>query len=282
VAAAGVIAEGTVPARGRQVGYAVTGDPAGRPVVFCHDAPGSRLLALGTAEQQAAAGIRMVCVERPGFGLSERLRPGALGYDFPGDVDAVVRHLGIERYAVAGASMGGRYALACGAAQPEAVTMVGVIAGVLPPSSYPDDEMAIMAAQDPVGAETLLKEFLEVFASDLDSAVEGMAARDGPDGTVYGRPEVQATILAGYREAFRTGVGGAVHDALAASRPWGFELGDVTVPVRWWHGDADPVAALASVEEAIAGLALYELTVFSGEGHAVGFTHAEEILAGLR
>jgi len=40
-------------------------------------------------------------------------------------------------------------------------------------------------------------------------------------------------------EAFRNGVSGLVDDVLAMIRPWGFEVGEITVPTRIMYGLTD-------------------------------------------
>ena len=42
----------------------------------------------------------------------------------------------------------------------------------------------------------------------------------------------------------------ALHDATLFGRDWGFRLADVSVPVRWWHGDIDPIVPLSAAEAA--------------------------------
>jgi pimeloyl-ACP methyl ester carboxylesterase len=262
---------------GRRVGFAVYGDPDGRPVVFCHGGPGSRRSVLGSPATLATAGLRLVCVDRPGAGWSD-LRAGWGLLDWPEDVDVVVSALGIDRYAVAGVSAGSRYALACGVRRPEAVDEVAVIAGVLPPSWYPDDELVALAARDVDAARQVIRDYVEGLAADVDAAVEAMGKRPGPDGVVYRRPEVKEQFLATYREAFRSGVDGAVHDVLLGNLPWGFDLADVTVPVHWWQGVLDHLTPASTVQRAIDGLSNYALIAFEDEGHGIGIAHAEDII----
>jgi len=58
---------------GRRLCWAEYGDPAGRPLMFFHGGPGSRLPVVPRQEEIAAAlGVRLLCPERPGFGESTR------------------------------------------------------------------------------------------------------------------------------------------------------------------------------------------------------------------
>jgi pimeloyl-ACP methyl ester carboxylesterase len=52
-------------------------------------------------------------------------------------------------------------------------------------------------------------------------------------------PQVWQVLLDETREAFRQGTAGVVQDAAIYTRPWGFQLGQVKLPVTLWHGEAD-------------------------------------------
>jgi pimeloyl-ACP methyl ester carboxylesterase len=273
--------EGTVAvAGGRRVGFGVTGDPGGRPVLWSHGGGGSRRLALGTPEEQAAAGVHMVTVERPGFGLSDD-RPGWTLLDCAADVAAVADHLGIDRYVAGGVSAGARIALACGAAGDPRVAAVGVACGVLPPGCYPADDLVALAARDPAAAEREVRAYAERTAANIEAAVDAMGRRPPPDGPVYARPEVRRQFLATLGEGYRAGPAGAARDILLGNLPWGFDLADVGPPVRWWHGTDDPLTPGPLLRTAVEGLAHHEVAWYEGEGHAANITHAAEILAGL-
>src|SRR3954470_22512634 len=116
---------------GRRMGVAYHGDPAGAAVFVCHGTPASRLGHDFTDEAARPRKLRMICLDRPGMGLSDP-KPDRTIAGFADDVAAVADQLGHERFAVLGYSGGGPYALACGARLPERVTTVALMAGVGP------------------------------------------------------------------------------------------------------------------------------------------------------
>jgi pimeloyl-ACP methyl ester carboxylesterase len=69
-----------------------------------------------------------------------------------------------------------------------------------------------------------------------------------------------------------------VDDTRLFGRDWGFRLADVKVPVRWWHGDADPIVPLGAAQTAAAHLPDAELIVRPEESHLGGFATADEVL----
>src|SRR3989338_9991360 len=86
---------------GRRLGYAEYGAPDGRPVLFFHGAPGSRHIHADMADVVTRRGIRLIAVERPGYGLSDP-QPGRSMLDWPGDVAALTDALGIAKFAIIG------------------------------------------------------------------------------------------------------------------------------------------------------------------------------------
>jgi pimeloyl-ACP methyl ester carboxylesterase len=116
---------------GRRLGYAQYGRPDGQPLFYFHGHPGSRLEARFASQAAAEAGLRVIALDRPGYGLSDFL-PGRVITGWPADVAEAAGLLGIGQFSVAGASGGGPYALACAWRQPGRVIQAAVISGVGP------------------------------------------------------------------------------------------------------------------------------------------------------
>ena len=266
-------------AGGRALGFAEWGDPDGRPVVAFHGDPGSRLMAVGCEELADELGLRIVVLERPGFGLSE-FAPDRTLLGWTDDVADATRALGIDHFVVIGVSAGSPYALACGARLSSRIDAVGVIAGIAPPQFSTRDEFTDLVGRDRREAEAAARRHFEDMRADIEASTRAMAVRDGPDRQTYARPDVQRRFAMTRREAFRHGVEGAVLDLMLLHQPWGFDLDDIAVATRWWHGSLDPVAPLVTVRDATTATDI-QLTVYEDEGHAVSFEHGAEILAAL-
>ncbi len=97
---------------GRVVEYWEGGDPAGRTMIVHHGSPSTRLLGQWGHEAAVAAGVRLVSVNRPGYGGST-VPSGAPSLIATGrDTAALAAHLGVGQYAVFGQSGGGPFAMA--------------------------------------------------------------------------------------------------------------------------------------------------------------------------
>src|SRR5262245_8517160 len=96
---------------GRTVGFADYGTRDQTAVVWCHGGPGNRFEPSFVADSAGRAGMRLIGIDRPGYGRSTP-QPGRTIGGWVPDAMAVVDHLGIDRFVVIGASTGGAYALA--------------------------------------------------------------------------------------------------------------------------------------------------------------------------
>jgi pimeloyl-ACP methyl ester carboxylesterase len=280
--------EGTVDvAAKRRLGYAEFGDPDGRLVLWFHGTPGARRqIPIVGREAADALGIRLVCVERPGVGASTPHRYGRIA-DVTADVAVVADHLGHERFAVVGLSGGGPYALACGALLPDRVAAVGVLGGVVP-SRGPE-----AAASGLVSLARRLQPVLRHARTPAGYALRGVApivpaahavytafTRFMPPGDkrVLSDPAFEAMFIDDLATAIVRGFGAIAHDAALFGRHWGFHVSDLTVPVRWWHGDTDSIVGLADAEATCERIPDVELHVRPGESHLGGLAAADLVL----
>jgi pimeloyl-ACP methyl ester carboxylesterase len=286
--------EGRFPlSDGRGLGYAEFGDPSGPVVLWFHGTLGARrqfpVLGRRAAED---LGLRVIIVERPGTGLSDSHRYSAVT-DWVADIAQVADALDAERLGVVGLSGGGAYALACGALPPmvDRVATVAVLDGTVPAVGQ---EAAAGGVTDvarrfnPV--LTQLRRPLAVLSTVLLAPLIPFAhfayrgyARMWPedDRRVLNDPEVEAIFVDDMVNAFRGRCLAMVDDARLLGRDWGFQLADVKVPVRWWHGEADHVVPVANVHAAVAHLQDAELTV-RAESHLGGFAMIDEVLEHVR
>jgi pimeloyl-ACP methyl ester carboxylesterase len=98
---------------------------------------------------------------------------------------------------------------------------------------------------------------------------------------VFAHPEIKAMFLDDLFVGSRRGIAAPVLDFLLFARSWGFSVRDITVPVRWWHGDADTFVPLAHGQHMVSLIPDAELYVRPGESHLGGFDAAEVVLTTL-
>ena len=119
---------------GRRLGFAQYGDPEGSPVIVFHDLWGNRSIRHPDDSILVRLGVRLIGVDRPGYGMSTR-KVGRSLMDVVDDVMLLSKALKLERFAILGFSAGGPYALACAYRFPQIVSRCAVIAP-LPPLDH--------------------------------------------------------------------------------------------------------------------------------------------------
>src|ERR1700761_1137663 len=84
---------------GRVLGYAEYGLPTGFPIFFFHGFPASRLEGFPFDRMARRRGLRIISLDRPGFGLSTFQAHRRI-IDWPADVEHFASRNGIQRFAV--------------------------------------------------------------------------------------------------------------------------------------------------------------------------------------
>jgi pimeloyl-ACP methyl ester carboxylesterase len=243
-----------VTADGRELAFAIWGDPSGFPVLALHGTPGSRLSRWANEEIYRDLGVCLVTHDRAGYGRSSRRRGRSVA-DAVDDIVALADHLGFERFGITGGSGGGPHVLACAALLPERVTRATCFVGIAPLGSPGLEEDAWIDGMDPEN----IKEFRWALAGEdvlaVELAREHAAMRDrvavdpttilgdfdlsDSDREYLARPEVMQVIRESTAEQAVNGVWGWVDDDLAFTRPWGFDVAQIGVPVLVWYGSTD-------------------------------------------
>jgi pimeloyl-ACP methyl ester carboxylesterase len=257
---------------GRIVGYATYGPDDGVPVVWCHGGPGSRLEPAGFEPFLEPIGIRVIGIDRPGYGLSS-LRPGRTIADWVPDGLAVADHLGIDRFLTVGVSTGGAYALALAALAPNRVRGVVTVCAMSDMRHQPSRD-----TMSPTACHGVWD------AADRDAAIEVARASFGDDGSKMlegGDMELCAADLefvmqavndpaqAGSMKAqFANGVQAYVDDRLADGPGWtSFDVAAVECPVTIVHGSDDTIVGPVNAHHTASLIPHSSLRIEPGHGH---------------
>lgn len=271
------------------MGYVECGDPAGPLVFYFHGTPGSRLEATLVAEEAAAAGVRLVSLDRPGMGLSTYQSNRRIT-DWPGDVKGAADALGYggTAFGVLAMSGGTPYALACVRAMPERLTHVAIASGHTPPNSpgvTPGNQDKLIAFV--VRRPRLATRGFNVVIRRLDRRPDAVARKIAESWSAADRqlvfcdPVLYRALIANLKEASRCGPAGIVTDVQLLGSCWPFRLGDLPpASISIWHGGCDPIAPPSMGHYFHRQLAGSELVIDPKAGHVTMLKwHAPAILA---
>jgi pimeloyl-ACP methyl ester carboxylesterase len=261
---------------GRTLHVYDAGDPNGNVLVEHHGTPGSGVAYSPDLELARERGLRIVTYDRAGYGGSTP-NPGRSVADVVPDIEDVLDHFGIERYASLGASGGCPHSFACGARSERCIAA----AAIASPTPYPADGLDWLAGMGDQnieefglaleGADAVVP-YIEREAAEFAKATPEQIK----DVLVTLLPPVDAAVLTGDRanhakrmfdRAIAHGIAGWRDDDLAFVKPWGFELVELRVPTLLWQGVQDKMVPAAHgrwLAERIPGV---EAHISEEDGH---------------
>jgi pimeloyl-ACP methyl ester carboxylesterase len=258
----------------------------GPVVVFLHCAPGSRVFDPDPGAT-AAAGVRLLTFDRPGYGESSPPPDGVPTFASIGDdLAAALAHLDISEVAVAGWSYGGLGALALAARHPDLVRAAALLATPALDDDVPwlPDEYRAAIHQIRQDPGTALEQMTEMLAPIAAAPAAGIASVAGGDAderilaTGDNRGRMERMIEVG----LRNGTVGAARDVVAANvAPWGFDPRAIGVPVHLFYGEDDVAVTPAHAAWWAGVLADPHRHDVAGAGHLVPLVVWRDVLAYL-
>ncbi|MEJ2223300.1 MAG: alpha/beta hydrolase [Desulfobacterales bacterium] len=271
---------------GRRLSYAEFGDRQGRPVFYFHGFPGSRLEAKLADGISLESKVRFIGIDRPGYGRSS-VKAVRTFIDWADDVAELADSLGIARFSILGVSGGGPYAAACACKMPDRLDAVGIICG-MGPVDVPDLIRGMpwlyrqglrLAGRLPQITATLYSFsafFFRNYPERMLSILSGKVS--GNDKIALKNKKLIQVLSASFREAFRNSLRWSATDAVLYSRPWGFSLKDINIPVHIWHGEKDRIVPPEMGRYMAQSIPNCRATFFPNEGHfSIILNRIEEI-----
>jgi pimeloyl-ACP methyl ester carboxylesterase len=259
-------------ASGRTVGFADYGLPDATAVLWCHGGPGSRLEPAYLRREASEAGLRIIGIDRPGYGLSAP-QPGRTIAGWVPEALAVADHLSIGRFAAVGISTGGAFALALAALAPERV--LGVVACCsMTDARWPQGRATmsrphVQAVWEAPGRAAALAAATDAHGEDGSKMRGGIAAVLAPsDLALFGDPGWMTEATAGFPAMFAHGLEGYTDDRLADGAGWvTFNVKSIQCPVTVLHGGSDRMVDVIHAHHTAEVVPGAGLVIFDDLGH---------------
>lgn len=254
---------------GIMIGYREFGDPNGFPVVFHHGVPGSSLYGLHFATAASDAHVRLICIDRPGFGASDTYR-GSTVSGWVKLMSQLTENLGLDTFSVFGYSGGGPYALGCAHTLPAKVKNTAIVAGAAP---------VYIEEFNRVAGDTMQQwiRMYRTFPPIIIRAIVYFGTRK-----LLRKTESNAIDRAMKAEAFLQGINGIFGYFTNVFSDWEFELCRVEKKVDVWYGTNDDGVPPGVAEEYGKALPKSVLHRCEGDDHdSLPRSRISEILTSL-
>jgi pimeloyl-ACP methyl ester carboxylesterase len=281
---------------GRTIAVDDVGECSGLPVVYLHGAPDCRLARHPDDGIAAAIGVRLVAVDRPGYGGSDPQPGGPDIRSWGTDLATVLDTLGVDRVRVVAWSAGAPWAFGAAVALGDRVERIVTYAALAPFEALTDEAAAAASgARAAIAAEVRDGGDVDRLAADLAAVLlppapvamatareivlesyDGLARREIDP--VSGALDTMATSLAA--SVARHGDAGLRADMVVQYSPG---LSDVVADVRGRvvlvHGVRDAVAGPAVGDWLAARLTDAHVEVWPDAGHHALFPRWRDLLA---
>jgi pimeloyl-ACP methyl ester carboxylesterase len=275
---------------GRTLGYRQFGDPHGVPVIALHGTPGSRLKFSGSHAAALTHGLRLIAVDRWGYGLSDAPRGRQALADYGTDIRALVDRLNFDRVHIVGVSGGGPYAAACALTLADRVRSLALVAPVGPmrgplagPGMSRFHQFCFHIVPRVPGAT---RAAFGLFRSGLARApnwtmavamsraapIDQLAMRD-----VAIRSRLTKTFALGLARSLQ----GPQIDMTLFGQDWNLPLASIAAPTKCWIGLADLNVPLGPGRALARAIPTAELEELPGAGHLWIAKSPETVMAWL-
>jgi pimeloyl-ACP methyl ester carboxylesterase len=196
--------------------------------------------------------------------------------------------LGLGRFAVMGASSGGKFVAACAWKIPQRLTTAAIVSGNCPIDlpgiketlSKENRQTYTLADKAPWLFRLLFKKSARAMLKD-PSIILSFFNGSEADRMTVARPDVKQAFEHISVEAFRQGVRGVALDLRLEARPWGFALQEISMPVHVWHGEQDKLVPVEQGRIQAKTIPNAIARFFPNEGHTLGVNQAEDLIGTL-
>lgn len=278
----------------RQLSYAEYGAPDGMPVLWLHALNASRLELLIHADRLRALGVRLIALDRGGYGHSTFVERRDYR-EFTADVKALLDELRLDTVHLFSASAGSAHALHAAWAMPERIRSVQCTAFV-PPIDH------ILASDSPSMLNSMLNQFFRVvpsllrpamelalFGQTVESLLNSMTLRGNfspfslteTDIDYICAPEHLPYFVASMMESLRQGPRAWALESVLLNQPWAIDLRELKVPVHLWHGSHDGLVPPDMVTGFAKALPNAKLEILEGDTHLLAFRNIDRLVAAM-
>ena len=242
-------------------------------VFFHHGMPTAGPIPPHIRRNADANGLRIIEVVRPGYGNSTAISDRSVNTVSQINLD-IANAIGIENFAIYGGSGGGPHALASGHLAGDRCIALLIVAGIAP---FDDPNFDFVAGMSEEGREAWLHPLTSM--EDFELSVSKMATEWSsfdfdqfkemlnvdPEDPISDESILSCQVRGQY--SFMLGAHGLRDDRLAFLKPWGFSLGDISMPVQLWAGSKDVNVPPAHAEYLKRMIPNSELFIVENKNH---------------
>jgi pimeloyl-ACP methyl ester carboxylesterase len=250
---------------GRTLAWSEFGAANGKPVLFFHGMAGSLLDAKFYAAAAKKQGIRLIALDRPGYGSSTASRPGMQAY--LADVVAFMKAQKLSSVPVMGWSGGAAFAAALAHDHPKLVSKLTLVS----PFSFSSNSASLLRLR---GLRASLPQLSQM-------SFDAITKMYSDDAAILTEPKLRAVARKTFAAGKRQGVAGLEFDIETLFATDDYLFKNIKVPVVAWKGFSDVVIPSRLPGRNDSNPRNFDLHVLYGEddsGHMGAVLHANDVM----
>jgi len=271
----------------RHFGIYEFGKNNGQVVFYFHGFPGSSLDGFLFDFDSVAneLELRIIAIDRPGIGNSDFQTNRKL-IDWINDVSSIADYLGIDTFSVLGLSGGAPYALVTAFGLPKRIVSTTVVSG-MGPMNYNESNIgtAMLIPKMHHFLRRIIVWFMKKGIENNPEKFQRKIVSSLPDCDIkyLTNSSKVENILTLFREAFKQGLKGFLHEAKIYHDPWGFDIKEVKSEVFLWHGSFDKNVDIQLAKRMALELPNCKSRFIEKEGHfSLAGKYLKEILTEIK
>jgi pimeloyl-ACP methyl ester carboxylesterase len=238
---------------GRDLGYAIYGNPKGFPIFYFHGFPGSRFEGKMFDAKMKDSPYALFALDRPGIGNSSQQKDRSL-LTWADDILEFANKLNIVRFFVLGISGGGPYALACAYRIPSDRLVASLVVSGMGPlngnKKYFGPLLRFGMTLAKMSRRMFRFIYRIIFYSQLKTekraakTVKKMVLEFSPDEqALFHSSDLLEIFIADNYYGYVQGPLGTAQDVEIYAHSWGFKLEDIPeeISVMVLHGEKDNI-----------------------------------------
>ena len=263
---------------GRKLGFHQYGDWRGYPIIALHGTPGSRIWFEENDPISLELGIRLITIDRPGYGLSDKKNKRTITC-FNSDINELIEKLELKQFSIFGVSGGGAYALAFASINDPNLYKAGMVASVFefeggrPPKAMcrPNRIGFFLAKYFPWmlrfnfnQQKKLLEENPDLYIRSSQKHTSHLSTSDRE---IMLNEDASKSMARHLKEAFRNSAEEAVSELKLLGSSWGFSPSEVKIPIEVWHGTSDTLSPISGLRRYIEKIPISNTHFINEKGH---------------
>lgn len=243
-----------------------------RKILFFHGFPGSSAQIAVFNNLTDPLGLEVLCFDRPGYNDTPLKTSNSID-DTVKIADELVHSRGWKQFEIVSVSGGTPFGISYAKKYPNKIKSIRVICGLgdltleQVKKSFSIVSLGMLRLLPKISGLLLQKVLTIPTKAGRNHIISYFLPASKPDLQSFHNPEVLHSLHLALTEAVKQRALGPKQDSVVFLTNWSNEIGDLKMPIHFWHGDSDHIISSKTSEEMCSLFPNSGITIVKNEGH---------------